>query len=185
LTIFSVEDMPMPIHRAAIIGCGRMAGSIDDEVRNYPGINFPYSHAGTYRACPRARLVAAADVVEDKLEAFCQRWDIPRRYRDYRELIEAEQPEIVSVTTRPGTHREIVVFAAEHGVKGIWCEKPLCCSLAEADAMVDACERNGVKFNLGTNRRYDPWYRELARLAASGTIGELQAVICHAGGSAL
>src|SRR5215470_13722575 len=154
-------------HTAAIVGCGRMAGSIDDEVRNYPAINFPYSHAGTYQACPRTRLVAAADVIEDKLQAFCHRWDIPRGYRDYRELIEAERPEIVSVTTRLGTHQEIVVFAAEHGVKGIWCEKPLCCSMAEADAMVEACERNGVKFNLGVNRRYDPWYRALTGLAAN------------------
>ena len=59
-------------------------------------------------------------------------------------MIERENPEIISVTTRPGSHREIVVFAAEHGVKGIWCEKPLCCSMAEADAMVAACEKNGT-----------------------------------------
>ena len=98
---------------------------------------FPYSHAGTSQACARTRLVAAAEIVADKLSAFRERWQIPRGYRDYRELIEQERPEIISVTTRPGSHQDIVSFAAEHGVKGIWCEKPLCCSMAEADAMVD------------------------------------------------
>ena len=171
--------------KAAIIGCGRMAGSIDDEVRDYPAIIFPYSHAGTYQACDRTMLVAAADVIEDKLRDFCQRWDIPNGYSDYRELIERERPDLISVTTRPASHREIVVFAAEHGVKGIWCEKPLCCSMDEADAMVEACRRHGVKFNLGTNRRYSPLYRRVRELIEGGIIGDLQAIICHGAGSAL
>jgi predicted dehydrogenase len=170
---------------AAIIGCGRMAGSIDDEVRDHPAVIFPYSHAGTYQICPRTTLVAAAEIVDDRRNAFLARWEIPRGYRDYREMIERERPEIISVTTRPGSHREIVVFAAEHGVKGIWCEKPLCCSLAEADAMVEACESNGTKLNLGVNRRYGPLYREIRRLLVDGIVGDVQAVICHGGSSAL
>jgi predicted dehydrogenase len=170
---------------AAIIGCGRMAGSIDDEVRELLSVIFPYSHAGTYQACAKTALVAAAEVVDERLDAFCVRWGIPRGYRDYRELIEQERPEIISVTTRPGSHREIVVFAAEHGVKGIWCEKPLCCSMEEADAMVEACEANGTKLNLGVNRRYSPLYRAIRDLVAEGVVGDLHAVICHGGGSAL
>jgi predicted dehydrogenase len=172
-------------HSAAIVGCGRMAGSIDDEVRDLPSIIYPYSHAGTYQACASTTLVAAAEVIEDKLNAFCTRWEVPRGYHDYRELIERERPEIISVTTRPGSHREIVLFAAEHGVKGIWCEKPLCCSMAEADEMVEACTRHGVKLNLGVNRRYGPLYRGVRKVIAEGMIGDLEAVICHAKGSAL
>jgi UDP-N-acetyl-2-amino-2-deoxyglucuronate dehydrogenase len=172
-------------YRAAIIGCGRMAGSIDDEVRDYPAIIFPYSHAGTYQACDRTTLVAASDVIEDKLRDFCARWEIPGGYRDYRELIERERPDVISVTTRPATHREIVLFAAAHGVKGIWCEKPLCCSMDEADSMVEACRQHGVKLNLGTNRRYSPLYRRVRELIAEGIVGDVQAVICHAAGSAL
>lgn len=172
-------------YSAAIIGCGRMGGSIDDEVRHSTSIIFPYSHAGTYRACPRTTLVAASDVLDDKLHAFCQRWNIPRPYADFRELIDREQPEVISVTTRPASHRAIVVYAAEHGVKAIWCEKPLCCSMAEADAMVAACEQHGVKFNLGVNRRYSTVYREARRLVAEGIVGEQRTVIGHCAGSAL
>ncbi|HEY8744429.1 MAG TPA: Gfo/Idh/MocA family oxidoreductase [Chloroflexota bacterium] len=172
-------------YTAAIIGCGRMGGSIDDEVRNHPGIIYPYSHAGTYQACQRTTLVAASDVLEDKLQPFCQRWDIPHAYTDFRELIEREQPDIISVTTRPASHREIVVYAAAHGVKAIWCEKPLCCSMVEADSMVDACEQHGVKFNLGVNRRYSSVYRTARRLIAEGIVGDLRTIIGHCAGSAL
>ncbi len=172
-------------YRAAIIGCGRMGGSIDDEVRNHPTVIFPYSHAGTYEACARTALTAASDVIAEKLHAFCDRWHVPRAYTDFREMIDKEQPDLLSVTTRPGSHRDIVVYAAEHGVKAIWCEKPLCCSMAEADEMVDACERQGVKFNLGVNRRYSTLYNEARRLIVDGAVGDLKAVICHAAGSAL
>jgi predicted dehydrogenase len=164
-------------YRAAIIGCGRMAGSIDDEVRDYPAIIFPYSHAGTYRACDRATLVAASDVIEDKLRDFCARWEIPRGYRDYRELIERERPDVVSVTTRPATHREIVLFAAEHGVKGIWCEKPLCCSMDEADSMVEACRQHGVKLNLGTNRSHTHASDLLLLLAGDPAVDYVQGTV--------
>jgi predicted dehydrogenase len=172
-------------YKAAIVGCGRIAGSIDDEVRDYPRIIFPYSHAGTYQACADTTLVAAADVFEDKCDEFCRRWDIPRGYADYREMIERERPDIISVTTRPAAHHEIVIFAAEHGVKGIWCEKPLCCSMAEADAMVEACERHGVKFNLGANRRYGPLYRRVRELIEEGIVGELQTITAYIASSAL
>lgn len=172
-------------YSAAIIGCGRMGGSIDDEVRDNPDMILPYSHAGTYQACPRTSLVAASDVLAGKLQDFCRRWEIPRAYTNFRELIDSERPEIISVTTRPASHCDIVVYAAEHGVKAIWCEKPLCCSMAEADTMVAACEQHGVKFNLGVNRRYSTVYREARRLIAEGIVGDLRTVIGYCAGSAL
>ena len=78
----------------------------------------------------------------------------------------------------PATHSEITVFAAEHGVKGIYCEKPLCGSMAEADAMVAAVEKYGVKFNYGTQRRYIPVYRKMRELADAGELGTVQAANC-------
>jgi predicted dehydrogenase len=57
--------------------------------------------------------------------------------------------------------------------------------MAEADAIVAACERHGVKFNLGVNRRYSTVYREARRLIGDGLVGQLQTVIGHCAGSAL
>lgn len=163
-----------------------MGGTIDEEVRGGPNaLLLPYSHAAGYTACERTTIVAAADVVEKNLERVCSKWNIPERYTDYREMIEKEAPDIVSIATRPGNHAEITTFAAEHGVKGIYCDKPLCASMEEADAMVEICEKNQVKFNLGTQRRYTPGYIKMREVVESGEIGERRSVIACASGGAL
>jgi predicted dehydrogenase len=157
-----------------------MGATIDDEVKD----GLPFSHAAGYTAVENIDLVAVSDVVPEKVENIQKRYNVPNGYTDYREMIQKEQPDIVSIATRPATHAGMTIFAAENGVKGIYCEKPLCCSMEEADAMVAACEANGVKFNYGTNRRYQPLYWKMRELIASGEIGDLQCVICHCGVSA-
>lgn len=169
-------------YRAALIGCGRMGATIDDEVRGRPDVQLPFSHAAGYAATDRVQLVAAADVDEEQLAAARERYDIPEGYADYREMVEAEDPDVLSVATRPGTHLEMVRFAAEHGVPAVYCEKPLCRSMGEADDLVAACEDAGVLFNLGVNRRFVPLYRRVRELVADGEIGELRAVVAHCGG---
>jgi len=170
-------------YKAAVVGCGRMGGTIDDEVKDLPTLVHPYSHSAGYKACPRTNLVAGADPVEEKARKVCQRWDIPRAYTDYREMIERERPDIISIATRPNTHAEIALFAAEHGVKGIYCEKPLCCSMAEADAMLAACQRAGVKFNYGTNRRYITTYAKVREFIDKGGLGAIHGVVALNSGS--
>lgn len=171
-----------PTYRAALIGCGRMGATIDDEVRAQSNAWLPYSHAAGYDTADRVELVAAADIDDDQLETARQRYDIPRGYEDYRTMIEDEEPDILSVATRPGTHREMVCFAAEHGVPAVYCEKPLCRSMDEADEMVAACRHNNVQFNLGVNRRFTPLYRTVRKLIADGRIGQPGAIVAQCGG---
>src|SRR5579884_748953 len=93
----------------AIIGCGRMASTIDDEPAvpgqvGLTGLVLPYSHAGGYAAVDDVEMVAACDVDPDRMRRAQERWRIPRGYGDYRACIDAERPDIVSVTTRPENH---------------------------------------------------------------------------------
>jgi len=165
-----------------------MGATIDDEVRDRPDsfIWIPYSHAAGHIAVENVNLIAVSDMIAEKVEAIQTRYNVPNGYTDYREMIEKEQPDIVSIATRPGPHAEMTIFAAEHGVKGIYCEKPLCSSMEEADAMVEACENHGVKFNYGTQRRYVPLYNKMRELIENGELGDIQCVIGHCGvGSAL
>lgn len=175
-------------YRACLIGCGRMGATIDDEVRDRPDSFrwLPYSHAAACVAIDRVELVAVADVLPEKVETIRQRYDVPRGYTDYRELIVTERPDILCIATRPGPHAEQVLFAAENGVRAIYCEKPLCCSMAEADRMAAACERHGVRFNYGTQRRFNPVYRRIRRAIDEGAIGKALAILGHCGvGAAL
>ena len=166
-------------YKACLAGCGRMGGTIDDEMRGHPYHVLPHTHAGACCVVDRIDLVAAADVVEEKMRTLCERYQVPRGYTDYREMLDKEQPDILCIATRPVNHTEIVVFAAEHGVKAMYCEKPLCCSMAEADAMLDVCEKHGVKFNYGTNRRFVPLFWRMRELIDNGSLGDLQSVTAH------
>ena len=172
----------MEIYRAALIGCSRMGAFIDNEVPKERG---PYSHAAGYEACERTRMVACSDLREEVMEEVGLRYGVPKenQYVDYKEMIDKEQPEIVSVATQPEHRAEIVIYAAEHGARAIYAEKAMAASMEEADAMVEAVERNNVFFNLGTNRRWDPGYDAMKDVVDSGRIGALKTVISHVTGT--
>ena len=174
--------MPNRKLRVAIVGAGRMASSIDDEIREHDTWlslkrQLPYSHAPCYRALDHlVEMVAVCDPVEEKCRTLCERWDVPRYYVDYREMIERERPDIVSIAVPASLHAEIAVFAMEHGARGIYCEKAMCCSLAEADAIARCAERHDAKFMLGAQRRHHPNFRRAREIITSGEIGELVGV---------
>ena len=98
-------------------------------------------------------------------------------------MIDVEKLDILSIGTRPEQHAEPMIYGAEHGVKGMYAEKPLCCSLQEADAIRDAFERNGVFLEFGPMRRNWAVYRQARQLAWSGEFGAVKAVVGFSGNS--
>ncbi|MBT5531731.1 Gfo/Idh/MocA family oxidoreductase, partial [Candidatus Poribacteria bacterium] len=145
----------------------------------------PYCHAGAYLAADGVSLVAAADIVPEKAVALAEKWAVPKTYVDYRDMIQEERPDIVSVTTRPDTHAEVAIFAAENGARAVYCEKPMCCSMEEADAIRAACEKHGVVLNLGSSRRYQEAFWRIREQVTEGVIGDVQLVVSYSSGGAL
>ncbi len=175
----------MKTYRAAVIGCSRMGGFIDNEVIGSPKAALPYSHAAGFRACPRTDLIACADLRPEVMAEFGRQYQIPPvgQYTDYRQLIDQEQPDIISIATQPEQRAEITIYAAEHGVKAIYAEKAMSASLGEAYAMVEALEQHGVFFNLGTNRRWSVAYDQMKALVDGGELGALKTVIIYNNGT--
>jgi predicted dehydrogenase len=161
----------MHTYRAALVGCGRMGAFIDNEVVGRGSTILPYSHAAGYEACERTDLIAGSDMRSDVLDKFGERYGVApeHRYTDYEEMIRTEQPEILSIATQPHHRAAVAHFAIEHGVRALYVEKPLCASMAEADALRAAAERNNVIVNMGTNRRWDPASRRCARPSLPAT----------------
>jgi predicted dehydrogenase len=149
-----------------------MGGLIEDEP---PSSSFyrPRGHFSAYRAIDRIEVVAVANRGEARLRRFAERFAFPaeRCYLDYRAMIEREQPDIVSVTTPTVARADPVVFAAEHGVRGIYAEKGLAPSLEECDRIAAAVRRHNVAFNWGTMRRHHSGYQQLRDAIAGGEIG--------------
>ncbi len=173
----------MKTYRAAVIGCSRMGAFIDNETAPHPYTR-PYSHAAGFSACARTELVACSDLRTEVMKVFGTQYKVPpsRQYTDYREMGDKEKLDIVSVATQPEQRAEIVVYAAEHGVRGIYAEKPMTASMREADAMVDAVERNGVAFNMGARRRWWGGFDKMKEIIGAGDLGPLRALNMHFGG---
>jgi predicted dehydrogenase len=161
----------MARYRAALIGLGRIASTIGDEVEDSPGFLLPYGHMASYREVPEIDVVAGADPYAEQREAFRQRWGVETLYADYREMLERERPDIVSVATPARVRRDIVLDCARAGVRAIWAEKPIAFSLADADLMIETCKGNGVAFAIGCNRRWDLFWNRVREMAHDGSIG--------------
>ena len=174
-------------YRAGIIGCGRMAGTIDDEIQwEHNDFMLPYGHANGYAALPEVDLVAAADTQPDKLASWCDRFDVPGRYTDYRQMLAAEALDVVSVTTPAHARAQPLLHAVESGVRGIYAEKALCVSAQELDAIVAACAAHGTHLVYGAMRRYWAGFEAARNFLDSGVLGAPKAALIGAtSGSAL
>ena len=168
-----MAEAAKPPFRVAIIGGGRIGGLLEDE---QPPNTFrkPHGHFAAYSAVDQTEVVAVAGRRPGRLQMYTERFGITNTYLDYREMIEKEKPEIVSVTTQSRYRAEAILFAVEHGVRGIYAEKALCASLAEADSIAAACRSKGVAFNFGAERRYHDGYVRLRQAIERGDIGQPQ-----------
>jgi predicted dehydrogenase len=165
----------MRIYSAAVIGCGRIGSLLErDKLRAKPA-----THAALYARHPRARLVAGCELDPARRAAFSLDWGVPaaRVYADYRNLLEQERPEIVSIATWTASHAAIAIAAARAGARIILCEKPMAIDLAEADAMIRACRDEGALLAIHHERRWNPWFRAARRLIEAGELGEIRTVI--------
>ena len=149
-----------------------MGGFIDDEIDD-ASFHSPYSHFGAYQHIAETEVVGVANRGEERLKKFAARFGIPaeKTYLDYREMIEREKPDIVSVTTPSLSRAEPIIFCAEHGVRGIYAEKGLSATLEEADRIAAAVRKHNVAFNWGAMRRHHSGYKQLAAAVAQGEIG--------------
>jgi predicted dehydrogenase len=161
--------------RAAIVGCGRIGCAFDDD----PKRGYVSTHAGAYSATPETPLVALADLDESRLKKYGAKFGVSALYRDYREMLRAERPDVLSVCTWNDTHLEIIEAAVEAGVRGIFCEKPLADTLEAADRIVELCERRGVVLLVDHVRRFDPFHQEIAAFIQGGHLGRIQQVTAY------
>src|SRR5262245_61064168 len=135
--------------------------------------NYGHGLDTVWQAFDNVPIVAVADADAKGRAAAQQRLKAKNAYADYREMLQKERPQIVSVATRfLDGHRDMVVACAEAGAS-IFLEKPMCRTLAEADEMVAACERHHVKLAIAHQTRYSPRLQRVRELIAEGLIGDL------------
>ncbi len=123
---------------------------------------------------PGVRVAAVADANPRGLAASVKRLGGAKGFDDYRRMLDEVKPDLVSVAPRwLDQHRDMAVAAAEHGVRGIYLEKPFCRTLAEADAIADACAKGKTKLAIAHQTRYSPKLKVMRDLITAGRLGRV------------
>jgi predicted dehydrogenase len=120
-------------------------------------------------------LVAIADVRKEVAERAAARFGAESAYADYRQLLDRPDVDLVDICTPEFLHAEQTIAAAQAG-KHVLCEKPMAATVAEADAMLDACRRAGVRLMIAHSRRFTPRYQRIRAAIERGEIGDVRFV---------
>ena len=170
-----------------LIGCGHMGATADEKTARWAisHLWLPLAHASAIAAVDGAELVAVCVVREDAARATMERYGARACYTDYREMLALEPLDAVAIATRTPERKAVIEECVRHGVKALFCEKPLCRTLEDADALVALLLENGVAFVYGTRRRFMPVYNRVEREIAAGRIGVVQTIVVRFGRSPL
>ena len=138
-------------------------------------------HADSYSRNPRVEIAAVAAI--DNLEEFSKKWNVPRTYKDYNEMLRKEDLDLVSVCVPNFLHRDVAVAAARAG-RHVMCEKPLATTVEHAAEIVETCRKEGVKLFYGEDWVFAPALRRTVEIIKEGGVGRVcyvKARECHNG----
>lgn len=149
--------------RVALIGAGGIGELRAAAVTQTPGLT----------------LAAVVDIDPKRANTVASKYGA-QSSTDALSVIAGRDVDIVIVSTPPNRHGDLTVAALD-AKKHVICEKPLAHTLAEAERMCDAADRNGVFLRTGFNHRYFPPMQFARRLIDDGKLGEIITVQAYAG----
>lgn len=144
--------------RVAVVGCGRISGSHFSAIERTPGLE----------------LAAVCDVDVARATSAASENDVPA-FTSYERMLSELSFDLVAVCTPSGLHAAQGIAAARAG-KHVISEKPMALSLADADALVNACDTAGVHLFVVKQNRLNPSIQLLRRALEKGRFGRLYLV---------
>ena len=132
------------------------------------------AHMDSYLRMPDVEIVAGADLIPGKAEAFFKRFGLEnvRCYPSHKEMLDNEELDAVSVCTYNRQHVPCAKYALEKGVH-VLLEKPMCVTLEEA---VDLCrteKASGKVLSIGFQPRFDANMKMIKKIVDSGELGDI------------
>lgn len=134
------------------------------------------AHLESYRNQPDVEIVAGADLVEGKAEAFFEKFGMKevKCYRSHAEMLDDESLHLdaVSICTYNRTHAECAIYALKKGVN-VLLEKPMCVTLEEAVEIRRAEKESGKVLSIGFQPRLDENMKMIKKIVESGKLGRV------------
>jgi predicted dehydrogenase len=119
-----------------------------------------------------------------KAESWKKQYNIPDKniynYDTFDQIANNDDIDVVYVVLPPSMHKEYSIRAAKAG-KHVWCEKPMALTVAECQAMIDACESNKKKLAIGYRLHHEPNTQAYTNIVKKKLLGDVQQVSCGAG----
>lgn len=124
-------------------------------------------------AAKLGKMIAVCDVDDRHTEEFSEKHGGLARYRDYREMLEKEKPDVVTIGTPDHWHVPISVAALRAGCD-VYCEKPLTLTIDEGIKVREVVKETGKVFQVGTQQRSEMGLKFLKAVAIvqSGRLGK-------------
>ncbi|MNI25693.1 putative oxidoreductase YcjS [compost metagenome] len=144
--------------KVAILGCGGM-GQV---------------HAQSYLQIPDVQIVGVCDINMELANELGKKTGATA-FPSLEAMLEAVNPDVISVTLPSYLHKEYTIKVAEAG-KHVICEKPIALNLEDAEAMIHSCESNGVKLFVGHVVRFFPDYVNMKQAVDSDKLGRIGVV---------
>ena len=134
------------------------------------------AHVLTLKEMDDVEVVAMADLIPGKAEAFAEKWGFDsskiRFYPSHKEMLDNEKLDGVSVCTYNATHAECAIYALDKGVN-VLLEKPFTVTTEEAVDVIRAEKRSGKLLSIGFQPRMDLNMQEIKRIVESGELGKI------------
>ena len=132
------------------------------------------AHIESYLRMPDVDIVAGAELIPGKAEAFFTRYGVEgvHLYPSHKEMLENEELDAVSVCTYNRTHAECTIDALNKGVN-VLLEKPMCVTTEEAVDICRAEKKSGKVLSIGFQPRFDANMQMIKKIVQSGALGEV------------
>lgn len=134
------------------------------------------AHIRNYKTMPDVEIVAGADLVPGKAEAFFKRFEVEgvKCYGSHKEMLDDESLKLdaVSICTYNCTHAECAIYALKKGVN-VMLEKPMCVTLEEGIEIMKAEKESGKIITIGFQPRFDPNMQMVKKVCESGELGKI------------
>ena len=132
------------------------------------------SHIECYKQMDDVEIVAGADLIPGKAEAFFKRYGVEgvRCYPSHKEMLDSEELDAVSVCTYNREHAGPTIYALEKGVN-VLLEKPMCVTTEEAVEIMRAEKKSGKILSIGFQPRVDNNMKMIKKIVESGELGKI------------
>lgn len=129
-------------------------------------------HLEKYESYGGVDVVAACDIDVPELDRVCEKFKIPNKYTDFRELLKRDDIEAVDVCLHNNLHAPVVIEALRAG-KHVYCEKPIAGSYADGKAMLDTAKECGKMLHIQLGLIYRTNVKAAKNLIDEGKLGDI------------